>query len=173
MDLDSTIYNLQVLFGMIVFFLALKKYPDILKIEFSQVKRFTLALLLITTVQAIFLAYTGKETYIDNIYMNGINSLAGVWWEDSCYVLPYLIASKLLKNKSYLMFPFFVASSAYFSLGHAYQGPSGYVTFLFPFISYHYAKKYGAGTTMICHVIYDTMLVMSLSGLKNLLIGLT
>lgn len=162
---------MQVLFGILMLLFVLKKRPDLLKIDIKQVLRFTLSATLIFSVQALYVAYLGKDTYLDRVYLDGINSLAGVWWEDACFVLPYLLLSSYLGKKSYILFPLFVASSAFFSMGHAYQGPGGYVTFIFPFVSYFYAKKYGAGTTMLCHILYDVTLVVCMSGLKNLLIG--
>lgn len=171
MILDVTLYNLQVLFGMIAFLYAFKKHPELLKVDIKQVIRFSLASFLIFGIQGILLSKETVLNFVDAAYFNGINSLAGVWWEDACFVLPYLILYKILGKKSLFFLPLFVITSLMFMSGHSYQGPAGMVTFIFPFVSFYYARKYGAGTTMLCHIMYDTSIVMCISGLKLLING--
>lgn len=172
MFLEVTLYNLQVVFGILMFLFALKKYPDIVRVDANQVIRFLASILFISVIQAFILSRTSIFTYIDTAYFQGVNSLAGVWWEDSCFVLPYLIAYRIFGKKAYFLFPLFVITSYEFMLGHSYQGITGCVTFLFPFVSFYYGRKHGSGTVMLCHIIYDTTLVMCLSGLRHLFAGI-
>jgi hypothetical protein len=55
--------------------------------------------------------------------------------------------------------------------GHSYQGPTGMITFIFPFISFYYSKKYGAGTVMLCHILYDISIVVCIGGLSKIMAG--
>jgi hypothetical protein len=80
---------------------------------------------------------------------------ATVWWEDGFYVLPIFLAYKYC-NK-YFAHLIAILFSLHFGLGHAYQGTFGIlVTSIYPvFISLKYGSKYGFGTVMISHVLYD------------------
>ena len=84
-----------------------------------------------------------------------------VWWEDLLFCVPVFYLSENSKLNKYLKFSLIFAISLLFGLGHGYQGVSGIlVTSLYPyFISTHYAKRYGFGTVMVCHVLYDMITV--------------
>lgn len=172
MYLNATIYNLQVLIGIITFLFALKKAPETVRIDINRVIRFGIACLFIFLIKAFYYAQIGKESYLDTVYLNGINSLAAVWWEDACFVLPYLLAYHFFGKKSFILFPVFVFTTFVFMQGHSYQGPAGMLTFIFPFTSFYYGRKYGAGTMMLCHIIYDISIVVCLSGLRHLIAGI-
>lgn len=167
----ATIYNMQVLFGILTFLFALKKAPNLVRIDIDQVIRFGLSCLLIFSIKAIVMALNKESSYIDQAYLEGTNSLAAVWWEDACFVLPYLLAYNYIGKKAYFLFPLFLSTNYIFMQGHAYQGPVGQITFIFPFISFYYGKKYGLGTMMLCHILYDTSIVLCLSGLKHYIAG--
>lgn len=78
-----------------------------------------------------------------------------VWWEDGFYVLPIYLAFKYLPKKYAITIA--ILFSVQFGLGHIYQGlPAVFITGLYPyFVSYRYGIKYGFGTVMIGHVLYD------------------
>lgn len=80
---------------------------------------------------------------------------AMVWWEDAFFVLPIFLAFKYC-NK-YLAIAVAIFFSMWFGFGHAYQGLYGVmITSIYPvFISLRYGRKYGFGTVMICHILYD------------------
>lgn len=170
--LDVTFYNLQVLTGIIFFLFALKKDPDVIRVDIDKVINFGIACFVIFIIKAYFYSANGIGiSYLNQAYSSGINTLAAVWWEDACFVLPYLLLYRFIGKQAYLFFPVFVATSIVFMMGHAYQGPTGQVTFIFPFISFYYGKKYGAGTMMLCHILYDTIIVVCLGGLSHLIFG--
>jgi len=78
-----------------------------------------------------------------------------VWWEDGFYVLPIVLAFRYLPKKIAIAFAIFM--SAWFGTGHLYQGISGvFITSLYPYlVAYRFGKKYGYGTVMVGHVLYD------------------
>jgi membrane protease YdiL (CAAX protease family) len=57
----------------------------------------------------------------------------------------------------FLKFLMLVISSLTFAAGHLAYGPvwAGMLLIYVPFLSYRYGKKYGLGTVMVCHVLYD------------------
>ena len=96
----ATIYNIQVLIGIITFLFALKKAPEIVRVDIDRVINFGAACFLIFLIQAYFYAQGKNSSYLESEYFSGINSLAAVWWEDACFVLPYLLAYRFFGKKS-------------------------------------------------------------------------
>jgi hypothetical protein len=88
-------------------------------------------------------------------------SLGMVFWEDAFYVLPIYLFRKYLTNRWYLWVPLAAGLSLHFGWGHGYQGNWAIaITALYPFfISYRYGLRVGFGTVMICHILYDHVLV--------------
>lgn len=80
---------------------------------------------------------------------------AMVWWEDAFFVLPIFLAWKYCSK--YIFFLVALGMSMWFGFGHAYQGLYGImITSIYPvFISLRYGRKYGFGTVMIGHILYD------------------
>ena len=88
-----------------------------------------------------------------------VTSLFFVGWEDAVFVLlPIYYAEKFLPKWGFVISA--VVSSIVFGLGHLYQG--WFIVLLLSFypyfISYKYGKKYGFGTVIILHTIYDLVI---------------
>lgn len=78
-----------------------------------------------------------------------------VFWEDSFFALPIQYIQKYLKK--YLAIPLIILLSVVFGLGHLYQGLFVvFLTALLPYFIFHkMGHKYGFGTSMMCHILYD------------------
>lgn len=78
-----------------------------------------------------------------------------VWWEDGFFVLPIALAHKFLTKRWAVIFS--IIFSVHFGVGHIYQGLGAvFVTALYPyFVAHRFGKKYGYGTVMVGHVLYD------------------
>jgi len=79
-------------------------------------------------------------------------------WEDSFYVLPFIFLKRFKwTSKWYIWYPLFILASIHFASGHMYQGLyAAMVIGLYPyFISYRYGSKFGMGTVMLGHILYD------------------
>jgi hypothetical protein len=83
-----------------------------------------------------------------------------VWWEDAIFTLPLLILKyKNVSNK--ILIPLMVMSSVAFASAHIYIDP-WWAAFLLCYVyyfSYRNGLKYGLGTVMVCHVLYDLTIV--------------
>lgn len=90
------------------------------------------------------------------------SGLMWVWWEDAVFVLPFFFLRKVFHR--YIVFVLWIVSSAVFAYGHLYQGYEVMaLTALYPFfISYRYGKKYGMGTVMVAHVLFDFSQIISM-----------
>lgn len=90
-------------------------------------------------------------------------SLLGVFWEDAVHVLPAMIMARI-GLPSIFSFVFLFFSSIAFATGHIYISPEwALITAIYPTISYHYGKKHGLGTVMICHILYDIITVLTVA----------
>lgn len=157
---------------MIGFFLLLYatwKHKEIVRVEFDKVGSF-LGFLAFLTCWRIAAFSFGESlgipppAYPRMLEEHGMWRLFMVWWEDLFYVLPMFWIIK--KFKPWIAGILIVLISMEFGSGHAYQGAMGVIiTSLYPyFISYRYGKKYGLGTVMMCHVIYDFATVFTIIG---------
>lgn len=94
------------------------------------------------------------------IPFNSITEVFSVWWEDLFFAAPYLfLIRKYGWKKSLWALPLFVLTTAMFGLGHLYQGPSGWISVIYPAISIGYGLRYGLGTMMVFHVLYDVVVI--------------
>jgi hypothetical protein len=97
-------------------------------------------------------------------------TLGLVFWEDMFFAVPLYFIWKYMSRK-WLQVTLTVIISALFGLGHFYQGWFGVaITSLLPyFVSYHFGKKYGFGTCMLGHILYDVSTVYLILMLPYLL----
>ena len=77
-----------------------------------------------------------------------------MFWEDCVFVLPIFLAFKYLHKKWAITIA--IILSGIFGFGHLYQGETAVlITSIYPYIAYRYGLKYGFGTIMLCHILYD------------------
>lgn len=89
-----------------------------------------------------------------------------VFWEDACHGLPLLLIRNFLGNKwwSWPINTLLMAVVMFsFGLGHVYQGIFSAIllSFYIPY-SIKLGNKYGFGTVMVGHTLYDLITVLSL-----------
>lgn len=99
----------------------------------------------------------------------GFGSLFMVWWEDMLFGVLLIYYAEMFLPR-WLFVPVVVLSSLWFGAGHLYQGWFvALLLSLYPyFISYKFGKKYGFGTVMVAHVVYDLAIVSSLIATRYL-----
>lgn len=138
------------------------KEKETMRIEWDKVAQFCgfLAMLFVFRVcSESFLVDAGLST--GNVGLpieisQNLWSIGLVFWEDFFFAVPIYFMMKYMKRR-WLAIAITIALSALFASGHMYEGPRAvFVTFFLPyFVTYQYGKKYGFGTTMCCHVLYD------------------
>jgi membrane protease YdiL (CAAX protease family) len=135
-----------------------------IRVDFLALAKFTLFMWVISSIRLTVMILTASS----DISIVDPNALAGiemwmlflVFWEDAFFVLPFVFLSKFkFTNKWYIWWPLMIISSVFFGFGHLYQGAIAVaVTSLYPyFISYRYGNRFGFGTVMLCHILYDVM----------------
>lgn len=154
-----------ILFGLVItamIGIQFTKEKEIMRVELAQVAQF-LAFMAIATFMRIayydFALQTGLMKglpQIPDMIANSRWTLALVFWEDMAFGVPIYFAFKYLKRR-WMAIAITIILSALFAAGHSYQGPIGVAitAFLPYFVCYRYGKKFGFGTTMVCHILYD------------------
>lgn len=87
-----------------------------------------------------------------------------VWLEDMYFTLPIYFVKDYLQTKKWMWVSFAALMSIYFAMGHIAYGPVwAIITLLYPyFISYKNGMKYGFGTVMVAHILYDFITLLSI-----------
>ncbi len=89
-----------------------------------------------------------------------------VFWEDACHGLPLFLLGQAIGNRKWLK-PFYYLAMAMvmfeFGLGHLYQGvPAAMMLSLYIPYSIKLGRKFGFGTVMICHTLFDLSTILTI-----------
>lgn len=90
-----------------------------------------------------------------------------VFWEDACHGLPLLLMMKFIGTDKWwkwlIHVPIIAMVMLEFGLGHVYQGPIAAfaLSFYIPY-SIRLGRKFGFGTVMIGHTLYDLTTILSI-----------
>lgn len=84
-------------------------------------------------------------------------NLSLVFWEDCIFAIPLYYMKDRWNWSKYIYIPLFMMSSVVFALGHIYQGEWVFFPMLLvPYLAfYKNGKKWGFGTVMVCHILFD------------------
>ena len=152
------------------------KDKDIIRISWDKLTQFMVFLVILAMFRLLqyqFLLDSGVMQSIPTIPpMIDMQkwTLGLVFWEDMFFAVPIFYIWKYM-NRTWLQILLTVLISVVFGYGHAYQGTSGIVmaSFLPYFVSYRFGKKYGFGTCMLGHIMYDVSSVYLIKLLPYLL----
>jgi hypothetical protein len=86
-------------------------------------------------------------------------------WEDAVFGMPLVILDKLYSNTKLFrlwFYPLVAMSMISFGSGHAYQGflSAALLALYIPY-SIKYSKKFGVGTVMLCHIMFDLATILT------------
>jgi len=89
-----------------------------------------------------------------------------VFWEDACHGLPLFLLKRLIGDRKWLK-PFYYLALGLvmfeFGLGHVYQGVlSACMLSLYIPYSIKLGEKYGFGTVMLSHTLFDLTTILSI-----------
>jgi hypothetical protein len=154
-EFASHMHEYWMLGALIVGLVMLTDQKTLLRIDKKAIKNFLFGMCFITFIRC--LQYLTQPVHTTSIIPLG--ATAFVWWEDAMNSLPLILFRKLIGVSKWtrpihwlLTFLFMFE----FSTGHLYQGllPAAILSLYIPF-SIKMGEKYGIGTVMICHCLYD------------------
>jgi hypothetical protein len=157
-----------------IYFACAAGYGNMMRVDTKAVLKFLVWMIPITILRMLWLKFSMSQGGIgptkDIVDMIPVASTLGVYWEDACFTLPLALFSLMSSSKweKYLSKILLVLTMLSFGSGHLYQGPllACAISFYIPY-TLKLSKKYGFGTIMVCHILFD---FISLSAIK-LLIG--
>ena len=151
-------------FSAVFLSLVSKVHKGLCRIDRAAVIGFLRFMAILTVARVIGHFLSAPRSPIDNAIIQSITPFSTllVFWEDTFFTLPILIleqygVSKLVRNI------LLATSAVVFASGHlAYGGIWAFCTlFYVPLISYRLGKRYGLGTVMLGHVVYDFVTVIT------------
>lgn len=152
----------MVIVGLIVFGLTYWKDRDILHVNPEAIKNFVVLMILFTFVRFALFSFGAEFGFDINQFNQGASKvrfwqLTLVFLEDASFGIPIYYMIDKLKLSRYIWMPVVAAMSIIFGLGHMYQFEAAFlISLIIPyFVFYEFGRKYGFGTTMICHVLFD------------------
>lgn len=154
-------------------------YKELVRVEKKPVLTFLKFMLKISAIRALIYAalvlFKVPMGYVDSA-KEAVSILpwAGtltVFWEDACHGLPLVLLAQFLGDRWYarsLNFAALLLVMFSFGLGHTYQGVIAAImlSFYIPF-SMDAGKKYGFGTVMVCHTLYDLITILMVKFLSG------
>jgi len=147
--------------GFIILLLFMLKDPHTVRVQWNSVATFVGFMVFLTFIRIAIMSFNYYHGGGVGMYFpTQVWTFALVPWEDAFFVLPLVFLQKFkLTSKWFIWYPAMIGMSIWFGMGHGYQGTSAiFITALYPyFASYRYGRKFGFGTVMCCHVIYDFM----------------
>lgn len=151
-------------------------HKDLLQINYNGIKIFLFLLAILTLYRFLVIDFFSTKEYIysirSSVYFLPWQGSLFVFWEDACHTLPLAIFSRIF-NKGFfykmLYFIFILIVMLSFGLGHLYEGIISAICLCFYIpITLKLGKKYGFGTIMICHILYDLTTLLTLRLFVNL-----
>lgn len=149
-------------FGFLIMALVFWRDRHLLRVDLKAIQTFITLMILLTFLRIAMTSFA-MEIGIDVLKINkGIDQidfwrLALVFWEDAFFAIPIYYMKDKWKWSRYLWLPIVAALSITFGVGHMYQFEMAFfATLLIPYlIWYRYGKRFGFGTVMICHILFD------------------
>lgn len=152
------------------------EHKDLLRIEKKRLLKFSLFLVLITIYRYFIFKLGGNNPHLKEVQETIVSiplpATLLTYWEDACHGLPLAVLGRVLDGKWYrklIYWPALAVTMLIFGLGHVYQGipAATLLAFYVPF-STDRGKKYGFGTVILCHMLYDFSTVLSVKWMMGL-----
>lgn len=138
-------------------------HRDLLQVNRNGLIKFAKLMALVTAFRILYLSLFASDDILMGMRHIGDlvpwQTMFGVFWEDACNALPLVILGRMAQGKKWFI-PFYVAiiamASLVFGMLHSYQGVQAIVvmSLYIPF-TMRLGQKYGFGTVMLCHTVYD------------------
>lgn len=157
--------------GIMMVYLTLKsEYKNLLRVEKKAVFNWVKILAMVCFWRFLLFKFAASDGMIQQArsmaHLIPLPAIFGVFWEDACFSMPLVLASLMFQKSklySWLSKPLLVLVMLAFACGHIYQGlfPALAISLYIP-VAMKMGKKYGYGTVMISHMLYDMSTLLSI-----------
>ena len=159
--------------GIVVFILVLRSsYSNLLRVEKKPILSWLVTLTVVTALRIaafwIFLksgeSTAGLKEKLSEVGTIPWPAILGVFWEDFCHSMPLVILESMFSSKWFMPLRILalVTVMIAFGMGHVYEGVGSAVLIAFYIpLSMKMGKKYGFGTVVICHMLYDLCTILT------------
>lgn len=153
------LFSIMFLMGVAIFLYCYFRQRELIRIEWDKVAKFIAIMVFITAIRFGTMSIFGTP----NTAGIGFADLPFVFWEDSFFaILGIYFFKDYLKLSKKFWLPIAIVFSTVFAYGHLSYGVTwAIITLIGPAVSYYFGKKYGFGTSMTCHIIYDFITLLS------------
>lgn len=166
------------LMGAFVLWATIKAgHKEVVRVEKKAVFGWMKFLVLITCYRLIMFKLFAHNAHLQetakNVTLIPWPMTLTVFWEDACHGLPLLLLRNFIGTDKWWKWlihaPLMAMVMLEFGLGHVYQG-AGAAMLLSLYIPYsiHMGRKYGFGTVMVGHTLYDLTTILSLKFMLGL-----
>lgn len=166
--------------GVIMLYAAFKMgHKKEIRVEWPAIGEWIRFLLLITVYRYAVITLAQMLPGADEMVKNQMSAvtqipIAGtlfVFWEDACHGLLLLLLKLHLQEKKwfkFLYYPVYAWLAITFAAGHLYQGIfAGLLMLAYIPVTTKLANKYGFGTVMIGHTLYDLSTILLLKAMTG------
>jgi len=161
------------LLGLGMIFCTIKAgFKDLIRVEKAAVIKFLQFMGLITVFRVVlFTLFPGIQDFLPGDVGSMVDTIplgatGFVFWEDMVHTLPLLILFSYLNDSKIANAIRMVLTGIVmfaFGMGHTYQGylAAFVLSFYIPY-SLKLGEKYGLGTVMVCHTLFDFITLITL-----------
>lgn len=160
------------LIGFCILVITFLKRPELIRVDKEAVIKWVKMMGVVLVLRVIvlrLLLMAGHHFHIPLVHKqeNQMHMLLGipwqamlfVFWEDAVHVLPLIILQQMGEKSRWIKIVYRILLPLVmldFGLGHAYQGLAAvFIMAMYIPITMKLGKRFGVGTNMICHTIYD------------------
>lgn len=174
MDIKAWALNMYPywLLGIFVIFATIfAGYKDVVRVEKSAMLKWLKFLGIVTIYRVLLFKLFPNNQFLKEAIKN-VTSVPwqitpSVFWEDACHGMPLFFIQMWLGTdkwwKQVIHALLLAVVMVEFGLGHVYQGVPAAIalSFYIPY-SIKLGKKFGFGTVMLCHILFDLTTILTL-----------
>lgn len=160
--------------GLVMVFATISAgYKDLLRVEPKAVGKWLKLMGTVTLFRIVMFKLSMLSSTLGPHLKESLQPIMGipwqgtlfVFWEDAVHGLPIILLGMLINQKWYSKVAYYGLMALImisFGLGHTYQGnfAAMMLSLYIPF-TVNAGKKYGVGTVMACHTIYDLTTILT------------
>ena len=154
--------------AIVFFIIGMIWFKHDLRIQWNSVASFFAFVIFVCLIRMGIVSFLSNGTYTPETSNIQFWQYIMVFWEDLFFSFSLFLVAKLLHKIGWnfysksMFYSLTIALSVIFASGHIYEGyvAASLILFYPYFVSYRCGLKYGWGTIMVCHIMYDCITVL-------------